>query len=262
VKYKIIFIFLTIFAISISSGYCAQPGEKWQEYLTTHFIVYYKDAPLDFIKNVEEAAERYYTEITDNLGFARMSSWCWDNRGKIYIYSDNQEYLNASHHASWSSGTAVMREKIIRTFPQMHGFFDTVLPHELGHIIFREFVGFHGNIPLWLDEGVAMYQEKAKRWGVNRIVKQAIEEKKFIPLNELTRKQVSSEASRESVELFYAESASVVYYLITEFGKYRFAEFCRRLKEMHMFDSALEAAYARFRNTDDLNKAWLESLQR
>ena len=40
--------------------------------------------------------------------------------------------------------------------------FENVLTHELTHIIFREYVGFGWNVPLWLDEGVAMFMEKKK----------------------------------------------------------------------------------------------------
>ena len=57
----------------------------------------------------------------------------------------------------------------------------SLLPHELGHIIFREFIGLESNCPSWLDEGVAMYQEKLKRKDIKLKLRQALEEKGLFP---------------------------------------------------------------------------------
>ena len=226
-----------------------------------HFFIYYKEAPLDFIKTVEENAERYYEEITVNLGFTRYESWTWDQRAKIYIYDDQDDYIESSRQTKWSHGAASIKEKTIRTFPSAHGFFDSTLPHELGHIIFRELVGFYAGIPLWFDEGVAMFQEKAKRWGANKIVQKAIADHQFIPLDQLSQLRLTSDTAQERIDLFYAEAASVVYYLITEYDKSRFVSFCRALKEGRDFNNALDSVYVRFKNISDLNSAWLKYLQ-
>ncbi|MDP3142715.1 MAG: peptidase MA family metallohydrolase [Candidatus Omnitrophota bacterium] len=234
---------------------------NWSERKSSHFVIYFKDAPEDFIDNVIDAAEEYYREITSDLGFTRYGSWTWEDRAKIYIYKDADDYVQTTKQPEWSSGSTSYRDKVINTFPLASGFFDTLLPHELGHIIFREFVGFRTDIPLWLDEGVASYQEKARRWGSNKTVKKAIEDKTFIPLDELSQRVLSAKSDRNVVELFYAESGSVVYYLITKFGKYRFVDFCRALKEGRTFEDSLRYAYSRFENVKDLNRAWLNYLE-
>lgn len=238
------------------------PAEKeWNEYKAQHFIIYYKDAPMDFVKNVESTAESYYEEITQNLGFTRYKSWSWDERAKIYIFRDAQDYLNTAHEMRWSHGAASVREKTIRTFPAAHGFFDSTLPHELGHIIFREFVGYSARVPTWLEEGIAMYQEKAKRWGATETVRQAMRDGSFMDLMQLTNLRLYSNTPQETIELFYAESASVVYFMITELGDYRFVNLCKRLKDGESFENALLGAYVRFDSIEDLNKVWLQYLQ-
>lgn len=236
--------------------------EKWQEYLSRHFVIYYHQAPLDFIKTVEENAEEYYHDIASDLGFTRYDSWTWDQRAKIYIYDDADHYVQSSQQANWSHGAAFVQEKIIRTFPSAHGFFDSTLPHELGHIIFREFVGFSADVPGWFDEGVAMYQEKAKRWGTRKIVRQAMGEGRLIPLKKLSGLRLTDKTERETVDLFYAEAASIVYYLMTEFGQNRFVSFCRELKEGRPFEAALKSVYVRFDNLDKLNDTWVQYLQK
>mgnify|MGYP001612186819 CR=1 FL=1 len=239
----------------------ASAKSEWREERSEHFVIYYKKAPLDFVKNVEKMAEQYYSEITEGLGFTRYQNWSYDDRAKIYIYDDQDDYVDSAKQARWSHGVASARMKEIRTFPSAHGFFDSVLPHEMGHIIFREFVGHDINLPLWLDEGVAMFQEKAKRWGANNRVRDAVNTKKFIPLEELAYMELSSSTSQETVELFYAEAASIVYYMISELGEQSFSNFCRKLKQGSTFDNALSMTYLRIHNINDLNKFWVKYLE-
>ena len=151
--------------------------------------------------------------------------------------------------------------KIIRTFPSAHGFFDSTLPHELGHIIFREFVGFKGEIPIWFEEGVAMCQEKAKRWGAHDMVRKAIEDGTFKPLSELSLTRLRRRTSKDLIDLFYAESASIVSFMINELGEQRFVRLCRKLKDGGPFSWAIDSVYSRFKNVDDLNDAWVKYLK-
>ena len=117
-------------------------------------------------------------------------------------------------------------------------------------------------IPLWLEEGVAMYQEKAKRWGANKTVQEALRHGEFVPLKEIGFTTFAGDSDKKLVELFYAEAASIVYYMITEFGEYRFTNFCRELKSGKLFDEALHQAYIRFNDLEDLNKAWIQYLSK
>lgn len=250
-----------LFVIFIGLPADSSVALNWSERKSAHFIVYFKDAPEDFVDNVLDAAEEYYRDITSDLGFTRYGSWAWEDRCKIYIYKDAEEYMQVTKQPEWSGGSTIYQQKIINTYPLAAGFFDTLLPHELGHIIFREFVGVRSDVPLWLDEGVASYQEKARRWGSNKTVKSAIKNKTFIPLEELTKKVLSPSLDRETVEIFYAEAGSVVYFLISKYGKYRFVDLCRALKDGKRFEEALRTTYSRFDGVKDLNQAWVNYIE-
>lgn len=236
--------------------------KEWNEYKAQHFIIYYKSIPMDFVKSVESAAEQYYQDITDWLSFRRQEGWGYKNRAKIYIYEDSKDYVANAVHFQWSHGAAFAAEKTIRTFPSAHGFFDSTLPHEMTHIIFRECVGLDARVPLWFEEGVAMYQEKARRFGAHRIVQTAVEKGEFISLKDLTDMRLYNDSPDSQVELFYAESASVVNFIINELGEHNFVRLCRALKEGQTFPKALQDVYVRFKGVDDLNKAWLNYLER
>lgn len=254
-----IFVFVLLLIPALDAT--ASGPDKWNEYRSAHFLIYYKSIPLDFIKTVEGAAEDHYQAIAKGLGFQREESWVSDKRAKIYIYQDANDYILNGEQQQWSHGSAFAAAKTIRTFPSAHGFFDSTLPHEIGHIIFREFVGLEADAPLWFEEGVAMYQEKAKRFGVNSIVKTALENGEFIALKDLTDMRLYSDSPTETLELFYAESASIVYYMVSELGEFNFVRFCRALKDGKSFTDALRTVYVRFRNLDDLNRAWLNYLE-
>lgn len=256
-------IFWMVFVLSSSTTLQAENTKGWKEHKQrSHFIIYYKEAPLDFIETVAESAEQYYEEIARDLGYTRYVGWTWDDRAKIYIYDSPEDYVDSAQQASWSHGVASPKDKIIRTFPAAHGFFDSTLPHELGHIILREFIGFKAQVPLWFEEGVAMYQEKAKRWGVHDLVRKAIADGKFIPLNELSVHYPNGRMPTEVVDLFYAESASIIIYLIQEHGEHRFVQFCRELQEGRPFEWSLNSAYAQFDDLEDLNKQWMNYLKK
>ena len=233
----------------------------WNVKKSTHFIIYYKNADEKFVSQTIDKAEEYYKSIAEDLGFTRYDFWLWDKRAKIYIYNDAQDYQESTGKPSWSGGVAYSHEKVIETYPWAQGFFQSLLPHELGHIIFREFVGPQTNAPVWLDEGVAMYQEKLRRSNIKSKLLQAIEEKKLIPLNKLSELNIFFVNDRETVELYYTEAISVIDYLIRKFGKGDFVELCQALKERKPFDQAINDAYKVFKNLEELNKGWLRYIK-
>ena len=228
---------------------------------STHFIVYYKKAQEKFVTQTLDKAEEYYKSIADNLGFSRYEFWTWDKRARIYIYDDAQDYQEKTGKPAWSGGHAYYHEKVIETYPWAGGFFDSLLPHELGHIIFREFIGTQNNAPVWLDEGVAMYQEKNRRKDIKPTLLQAIEEKKFMSLEKLSQLNIGFVEDKSVVELYYNESVNVVEYLISRFGKDNFVKLCKALKERKNFEQAVTEAYRVFNNLDDLNKNWLKYIK-
>lgn len=255
-----------ILSLIISLGFLyicsAQEGAKWNVEKSSHFIVYYKEAPEDFIKRVIGSSEDYYNRIASDLGFSRYNFWLWDERAKVYIYNNVLDYQAATGQPAWSVGNALVRDKTISSFPYAHDFFETVLAHELGHIIFREFVGFDNYaVPLWLDEGVASYQEKSKYEQADTLVRKAIESGKFIPLEKLPKLGEQFSIPTDTAQLLYAESFSAVDFLIKKFGKDRFVNFCQNLRDKKSLDMALTSSYS-FSGVGQMQEAWKKYLEK
>lgn len=235
--------------------------DDWRIAKSTHFIIHYKGAPEEFLTTLAERAEDYYDKIAEDLGFRRYNFWLWDNRAKIYIYDDASSYQAATAQPSWSMGSALPKDKVIHAFVGQKKFFDVVLPHEIGHIIFREFVGFDNPaIPLWLDEAVASYQEKSQALQAHQQVRKAIEKGTFIPLEKLCGINQILMFDQASVNLFYAEGRSIIDYLIKEFGKDNFVRFCQDLRDRKNLERALASSYG-FKNIQELEQAWQRYLK-
>ena len=248
-----------ISAVLLSGFLTDARSEEWTTAKSTHFIVYYKNAPERFISEISDKAEEYYDKITDELGFTRYNFWLWDNRAKIYIHDTQADYQAATGQPRWSSGCVYIKDKVIHSFPFAKNFYDTVLPHEMGHIIFRELVGFDNpGLPVWLDEGVASYTQESKYF-VAPMVKDAMRNGRLISLKDLSMMNPQEMSDTAQVDLFYAEAISVVEFLLKRRGQDTFLSFCQALRDKRNFEQALAYAYS-YADIDELDVDWRKNL--
>jgi hypothetical protein len=230
----------------------------WNTEKTQHFIIYYQDADIGFIRGLSNAAEKNYNSIVDELGFRRMNFWSWDNRAKIYIYPNAQEYHKETKKESWSNAVVFVYNRTIKSFMGQAGFFDSILPHEMTHIIFREFVGANIILPLWIDEGVASSQEKSNLVGRLKFAKGLIQHGKYIDFDKFSQIYRIIDVQPQA---FYAQSASMIVFLIRHYGKERFVDFSRRLRDGTPWDAALFSVY-RLKDLSEMESAWKDFILR
>jgi hypothetical protein len=270
--------FLVIGHFIFSSG--AAFAEGWKELGGDHFIVYYTGED-KFAKEVSDEAEDYYREIAIGIGYPRYSEfWTWAKRVKIYVYSDRESYLKASDMPEWSHGMADYDKKEIMSYLWSEMFTESILPHEIAHLIFRDFVGFKGTIPLWLDEGVAQWAEKKKRKALKEMAGDLYDKDRLLTVNDMMyldimrfkdaatvhfRPTFTKEGKAATVILdtdalistYYIVSVSIIDFLIDGYGSDRFAEFCRQLRDGKVVEEALRVAYpAKILDLSDLETRW------
>jgi hypothetical protein len=125
------------------------------------------------------------------------------------------------------------------------------------HLIFRDFVGFKGEVPLWLDEGVAQWEEPAKRVYARQVAAYLVKENKAYSLAELTTMDIRGSKDEQAVHHFYMQSVSVVDFLVRTYGARTFTQFCRELRDGRTLAAALKAAYPEsLSDLEKLEKAW------
>jgi len=260
-------------------------AQDWEELGGEHFIVHFTGDE-DFAKDALDKAEVYYRRIAAELGYPRYSDfWLWDNRVEIYIYPDHVSFLKATDQPEWSHGVADYKDKEIISYAWSENFVESLLPHEMAHLIFRDFVGFKGEIPLWLDEGVAQWAEEAKRDEMKQMVKNLYVENKLLLMKDLTtldirrykemdRVFIRSTIMRDGnpgvlflstdqfISTYYLQSVSLIGFLIEKYGSDRFAHFCRQLRDGKSLEEAFSFAYPVYIGSlEELDSKWREYLE-
>ena len=257
----------------------------WQELKSEHFIVYFIGDE-KFAQEVLDKAEVYYQRIAYELGYPRYSNfWTWDRRVKIYIYKEKDEFLKVTSQPNWSEGMADYAKKQIVSYAWAKGFVESLLPHEMAHLIFRDFVGFKGEVPLWLDEGVAQWAEEQKRKDYKAMSKYYLKKETLLVLDvmmtldirqvkendKIHMRVIQSRDGREGVlflggeelvKVYYLQAVSLVGFLIEKYGSDSFAIFCRQLRDGKSMEESLRFAYPLYiRSLKELQERWVTYLE-
>ncbi len=176
-KNQILFPSACLLGLALFGPIVFSEASAWQTKKSDHFILYYEGMDQTFPDRVVREAESHYGEITDALGFSRRSEfWLWEKRCRIYLYGSKEEYHTLTKQEEWSGGFSVPSDRKIVSYQGSGEFSDSILPHELAHLIFRDFLGTkNGQVPLWMDEGLAMAQEKTKRVSLDALVKNMVD---------------------------------------------------------------------------------------
>lgn len=212
---------------------------SWQEIESEHFIVYYYEdrAVADM---VSEVAEETYPKVAQDIGYGA------DEKIKIYIYATKEAYLEVGDASlrDWAGGSSYAQHNLfLMPASKDEVWLKQLIPHEVTHILFNRRVGDYSVLlPIWLQEGIAMYEEDYDySWEENgATVKRALKDGKLIPL---TQMRDFSFRESDEVGLIYAESYTVIKYMVETYGVESFNALIERLSEGKDFDEALRDVY-------------------
>jgi hypothetical protein len=253
-----------------------------------HFIIMAHDASVPS-EDILYAAEKYYQRIASDLGYPRTSNfWTWANRVKIFIYADKASYLKGSGQPEWSEGAADYTAKQIISYQGSPHFIESILPHEMAHLILRDFIKFADvEIPSWLDEGVAQWAEYTEtRNELQNKAKELLDKNSFLSIQDIFKqhidyikpgsKSIHWRRVRDSrdkwgililspdvlLNTFYIQSGSLVGFLVETYGSLRFADFCREIRDGRDIVEALLLVYTgSIHSIDELDDKWREYLR-
>jgi tetratricopeptide (TPR) repeat protein len=220
-----------------------------------HFVIYHGNYL--YASKLVFKAENAYKKIMHDLGVVKFPFW---DKFKcvLLLFPEKESYLAATSAPPWSGGIAGYNRFLFATFETAPGLEEKTLPHELAHLALQMFMGSDTPIPLWLNEGLAKYEEEGSRDYLT-YTKQNLAKDKFFPLSELFS---MTAYPQDDVMLFYAQSASVVYYLKEKNIASLFSQFLLKLKEGVEIDRALKDVYQwKFQNgVADLQRRWKKEL--
>lgn len=247
----------------------AVPAQEWEEIKDKHFVVYYMDpADRQTAMKVLREAENYYHKVGEQIGYTRYHNfWTWDERVKIFLFPDQESFVGTTGQPEWSTGFAdrdsqLFASRTIVTYKQEKDFFHGLLPHEISHLVLHDFLSGR-SVPVWFDEGIAQLQEASKSVEADRIMRFLVSRSGYIPFTLLMRMDIRKEKDAGKVQIFYAQSLSVVEFLIRQYGSSAFGNFCRNLRDGKNVEEALRHAYTNRINTiSELEQKWLMHMNR
>jgi hypothetical protein len=127
--------------------------------------------------------------------------------------------------------------------------------HELTHVLTKiAGEGPYGDLPAWLDEGMATISEEDWQSRRGAVLDWAIENDRVLPL----RGMEATSNRPDQVDLFYGQSAAIVTWLIEEYGPEKMAELFSTFKAGSNVENALVAVYGVGR--DAIDDAWRASV--
>jgi hypothetical protein len=258
-----------ILFLSLPLAWAGRPSyvpNEWPEVKGTHFIVIYSsEIPKQYAADVLASAERFYSSIAEDIGYARYSNyWTWEERVSLVIFKDKDEYTQRTHQPLWSLGFASMHNGLYKfrnivAFKDQENFLTELLPHEISHLILHDFIGFERSIPLFFDEGVAQMAEvRDASIKYENILAHMITQGKTIPLEALILDDIRQEQDVQRVAIFYAESLYIIDFLVKTYGKEKFRDLCCALRDGKNFEDAFRSSYSTIGSIKALETQWIK----
>ena len=180
---------------------------------------------------------------------------------RAYVYRDRDAFRQAVGVPRESTlvGLATLPQGVIHIDGTgLLASIQKVVPHEVGHVMISRAVGPGlSQLPLWLNEGIAEYVAGQRAAQVDPVALRAVGRGAALGLADLDPAFRRRDAD---TALAYAQSASLVNFLVAERGERVIADLLAALRESRNFDSALQQATGF--TPPELESAWRSSVAR
>ena len=181
---------------------------------------------------------------------------------KIVIYGSQDEFRKKTGQPSWSGGVSV--GNAIYSFAGLA--LNRTLAHEMTHLIFFEYMGRMNPDHRWINEGLAVYEEEKAaaaqgyRGDLYADVR-GLMRAQPVAMDQMIKLTPATERER-AVSVWYAQSESMVHFMIDRGGRFGFAQFLGALHDGKGWDDAVSSSFSgAWRGLADFEQAWQRSLQ-
>jgi hypothetical protein len=177
----------------------------------------------------------------------------------IYIYASAKDLQGSMIFPSeWTGGVAFTSYNIVAIGigPGDLSWGQGAMTHELTHIVINQ-VTFNpfNELPVWLNEGLAMYSEGPLSSQFSVPLANAVSSSSLLSVRSISS---PFSAYSDKANLSYAESYSLVDFLIKQYGPGKMLDLLNTFKQGSAYDGAFQAVYGF--DLDGLNALWKSSL--
>jgi hypothetical protein len=178
-----------------------------------------------------------------------------DQTINIYIYNGSKDLQGSMiYPQEWTGGVAFTQYNIVAIgiSPDNLVWGQGAMTHELTHVVISQMTfSPYADLPVWLNEGLAMYSEGALGPQYTSPLKNAISSSSLI-----SARSISSPFSSNTNKslLSYAESFGLVEYLVSQYGSNKMLQLLSTFKQGSTYDDAFKTVYGF--DMDVLNNQW------
>jgi hypothetical protein len=194
-----------------------------------------------FGQEIMSAAQSALSTLSQDTGASP------DKTINISIYTNDSDYHNSTFgEPEWSGGETLTSYNsiILIVRPDMLSDDLSGLAHELTHAIIDQVTSNpYNTIPFWLNEGLAMHNQYSRTGLISQFsfpLKQAVQNNTLISIRSLSS---PFSAFPEKAYLSYAESYSVVTYMLNQYGANKMTQLLDSFKTGITYDGALHSVY-------------------
>jgi hypothetical protein len=223
----------------------------WQTLSESNLSLHTYNATQDMQRQLLQAAVSGAARLRDELGPLPA------DEVHLYIYDSTGAMREAIlFEPQWTGGMAFAeyRTIILGISEQDLEWGLDAVEHELAHVIVGNLVSAcYSRLPTWLSEGLAMVAEGGLDSESQAMLDQALKDDTLYPVRALSDGFTEDPGG---ASLAYAQSYSLVTYLLEEHGRERLLDLLSALQAGSSPDSALVEVYGF--DTDGLDQAWRE----
>jgi hypothetical protein len=225
---------------------------NWQKVTSDQITLYWYKGNQSFVDQLIAACQQALDRLAQDTGVHL------EQPVSVYIYASPEDLRSAMvFPQEWTGGVAFTEYGIIAIgIPTNElDWGKRALAHELGHMVTHQitFSPYGAILPTWLDEGLAMYAEGKPDLSLESVLQRAITQHSLISVRSL-----ASPFSAIPAEAYisYAESQSLVRFLIQTYGRDKMLQLLNLFKQGSTYDDALTQVYGF--DQDGLDEMWQE----
>ncbi len=222
---------------------------KWQTLKQGKINIFWYQGDSTFAGSLMSTAQSAIVQLQKDTGAAP------DKDIFIYIYADSNALQGSMIYPNeWTGGVAFTQYSIIAIgiSPGNLTWGQGAMNHELTHNIINQ-VTFnpYSGLPVWLNEGLAMHNQGPLTSQFTGPLTAATTGNKLFSVRSLCS---PFSAYSDKANLSYAESYTLVDFLITQYGPEKMLTLLKTFKEGSTYDGALQAVYGF--NIEGLDAKW------
>lgn len=226
----------------------------WQERSDQGVTVYWYEGGDAFGDELIATATRALGRLQEKIGATV------EDPVKIYIYANTVDMRGAleSNEVEWVGGQASPALGLIigAVAPGDTDEVRRIIPHELSHqVLYQALDNPYRALPLWFDEGLAVYNQETKESVFGLMVDEAARTDQLVPLEALA---ASFPADPERAYLSYAQSFGVMSHIIDTYGDDSVEQLVEAFDTPMTVDAAIPAVLDM--TVDELDAEWRATL--